>query len=209
MSICALRRFRVHHDCVVGHAWEIEHHLVDLAIAIAAHGNDAVGQRVQHGKHLLRRVIARKVVSRTMIEKVAQKNDGVGRFSLDSRHERAAPVRRAVDIGCNQKLHRGAPFLSLRKHTLSGMQVVARLTPASPISRRQVFGLLGSYRPKSRANPSKTARNTTLTSVNTLRYLIFAPTRPMEIALKVIRLAIEAVSVPSPPRFVPTIRASH
>ena len=78
LPICALRRRRVHHDRVVGHAWEFEHHLVDLAVAIAAHGNDAVGQRVQHGEHLLRRVIAREVVSRTMIEKVAQKDDGVG-----------------------------------------------------------------------------------------------------------------------------------
>ena len=140
LSICAHRRYRVHHDRVVGHAWEIEHHLVDLAVAIAAHGNDAVGQRVQHGEHLLRCVIAREVVSRTMIEKVTQKNDGVGRFSFDSRHERAAPVRRAVDVGCNQKFHRDAPFLFLRKHTLSEMQVVARLTPARPISRQQAFG---------------------------------------------------------------------
>ena len=48
LSVRASRRSRIHHDRVVSHAGKIKHHLVDLAIAIPAHGNDAVSQRIQH-----------------------------------------------------------------------------------------------------------------------------------------------------------------
>ena len=91
---------------VVGPAREVEHHLVNFGIAVAAHSNDASGQAVEQRDRLFRRVAFRQVVARAVVQQVAQQDDAVGRFGFDAVDERAHGGRRAVQIGCDEQLHR-------------------------------------------------------------------------------------------------------
>ena len=90
---------------MVGHAGEAEDHLIDLGLAVAAHGDDAVSDVVEHLDHALGSVVGRQVVARAVIQKVAQKHHAVGVFGLDGGHEAAAPVGGAVNIGRDDEFH--------------------------------------------------------------------------------------------------------
>ena len=79
---------------VVGHAREVEHHLVNFGIAVAAHGNDALRQAVEQRDRLFRRVAFRQVVARAVVQQVAQQDGAVGRFGFDAVDERAHGERR-------------------------------------------------------------------------------------------------------------------
>lgn len=57
------------------------------------------------------------------------------------------------------------------------------------------------------AKPSITARNSTFTPVNTAKYLPFRAPSPAPYSRNEIRLASDAISVPSPPRSTPSASA--
>ena len=90
---------------VVGHDREVEHHLVDLGVAVAAHRDDAVGQGVEQRNHTLGGVVARQVVARTVIEQVAQQDDAVGLLGLDGGDQAFGPICRAVNVGSDEVFH--------------------------------------------------------------------------------------------------------
>ena len=62
-------------DGVVAHHRELEHHLVNLGVTVAAHGDDPVLQSVEHADDLDRIVEVRHAVARTVVEKVSEKDD--------------------------------------------------------------------------------------------------------------------------------------
>lgn len=95
----------VNQHVVIGHAREGEDHLVNLRLAIAAHGNDLVGNGVEHLYDALGRVVGREVVARAVVEQVAEKHHAVGRLVLDCGHKTLAGVGGAMDVGGNDKLH--------------------------------------------------------------------------------------------------------
>jgi len=100
----------IHHESAVGHTGKLEHHLIDFCFTVAAHRNHApaLGKIVEQRNHALGSVIAREVVAGPMVEQVAQKNDAIGLFGLDSSHQALGPIRGAMDIGCDKKLHDGS-----------------------------------------------------------------------------------------------------
>ena len=68
---------------VVGKNGEFKHHLIDFAIAISTHAKDFILDFVEHSKNLFRRVIVGEIVSRPVIEKVAQKDELVRIFVME------------------------------------------------------------------------------------------------------------------------------
>ena len=94
---------------VVGHDGEVEHHLVNLGVAVAAHSDDAVGQGVEQRNHTLGGVIARQVVARAVVEQVTQQDDAVGLLGFDGGDQTLGPVCRAVNVGSDEVFH-GGPF---------------------------------------------------------------------------------------------------
>ena len=107
MGAKELAAVAVHHRSAIGHAGEIEHHLVDLRLAVAAHSNHApaLGKVIEQRNHALGSVIARKVVAGPVVKQVAQKNDAVGLLGLNGRHQALGPVCRTVNVRCDKKLH--------------------------------------------------------------------------------------------------------
>ena len=93
---------------VVGHDGKVEHHLVDLGVAVAAHRDDAVGQGVEQRNHALGGVVARQVVARTVVEQVAQQNDAVGLLGLDGGDQALSPICRTVDVRGDEVFHEGS-----------------------------------------------------------------------------------------------------
>jgi hypothetical protein len=91
---------------VIAHAREVEHHLVDLGIAVAAHGHHLRGDAVEHLDNALGGVVLGQVVARTVIELISEQHHAVGALVLDRLHELGAPIGGAVDIGCDDELHR-------------------------------------------------------------------------------------------------------
>ena len=94
---------------VVRHDGKVEHHLVDLGVAVAAHRDDAVGQGVEQRNHALGGVVARQVVARAVVEQVAQQHDAVGLLGFDGGDQALGPVCRAVNVGSDEVFH-GGPF---------------------------------------------------------------------------------------------------
>ena len=90
---------------VVGHAGEVEDHLVHLGLAVAAHGHDGRREGVEHGDDALGVVVAGQRVARSVVEDVAEDQDLVGPLGLDALHQAAAPVGGAVDVAGDEVLH--------------------------------------------------------------------------------------------------------
>ena len=97
-------------DGIVREDWEREHHLIHFGVAVAAHAEDCIRHAVQHGNHLLGRVIARQIVSRSVIKNIAEQQQTRSLLALERLQQLFAVVRRAVNIGCNEKFH-AAPHL--------------------------------------------------------------------------------------------------
>lgn len=62
-------------DGVVAHDVEAEHHLVDLGVAVPAHGHDVLGVVVEEFGHALGVHPAGYAVARPVIEEVAEQNE--------------------------------------------------------------------------------------------------------------------------------------
>lgn len=91
---------------VVAHARKIQHHLVHLGLAVAAHAGDGGGQTVEHGDDLLGSIAARQVVAGAVVEEIAQEDDLVGLLGVDSLHKALAPIGRSMDVASNEILHK-------------------------------------------------------------------------------------------------------
>lgn len=85
-------------DGIRGHDGKFEDHLIDFAVAVAADAEDGVFYSIQHGKDFFRIIVFRQIVSRSVVEDVAEENETVGTFPLISFEETAAVVSRAVNI---------------------------------------------------------------------------------------------------------------
>ena len=108
-------RLGVPQHVVVGHAGEVQHHLVDLRLAVAPHADDAVRDAVQHRDDLLRGVVRREVVAGPVVQEVTQKDDAVRLLGVDGVHEPRAPLGRTMDVGRNQELHDLLHFRGLHR----------------------------------------------------------------------------------------------
>ena len=95
----------VAYDRVIGHDGKIKHHLVDLSVAVAADGDDLFFKRIEHGDDLFGRVAFGQVVSRAMIEHIAEDKYPVGLFTFYRLKKHAAVMGRTVYIGCNEPFH--------------------------------------------------------------------------------------------------------
>ena len=91
---------------------ELEHHLVDLAVAVAADAEELVRERIEHRDDLLRRVIARQVVARAMVENVPEEEERIGLFLRPALHQQFAVIRRPVQVGRDHPFHGIFPLLS-------------------------------------------------------------------------------------------------
>ena len=90
----------VGHDGRVGPEHrEREHVLVDLGVAVAADGHDALGHRVERLRGGLRVVVRRDAVARPVVERVAEEADEVRRVRLDAGAQRLHRGGYAVRIG--------------------------------------------------------------------------------------------------------------
>ena len=67
---------------IVSQHRKFEHHLVHLCLAVAADTVQLILQRIQHGDDFLRRIVPRKIISRSMIENVAEKKHARSPFPL-------------------------------------------------------------------------------------------------------------------------------
>ena len=95
----------IHKDVVVGHAGKVEDHLVDLGLAVASHGDDAVGDAVEHLDHALGRVVGGQVVAGAVVQEVAEEHHPIGLLGLDGGHEALAPIGGAMDVGRDDEFH--------------------------------------------------------------------------------------------------------
>ena len=111
VGICVVAVGQVHGDSValqqgvVGHAGKGQHHLVHLGLAVAPDRQDLVLQRGQHGDHLLGGILPGQIISRTVVQKIAQQDDLIRIFRFDQLTQLAAPICGAVDVGCNDQFH--------------------------------------------------------------------------------------------------------
>ena len=93
-------------QAVVGQHGEGEHHLIDLAVAVAAHAEYAIPERVEHGGDLGGRVVPGQGVARAVVEYVAQQQQAVGLFAPEGLEQQPALVIGTVNIGRNHQFHR-------------------------------------------------------------------------------------------------------
>lgn len=62
-------------DGVIGENGKFENHLVNFAVAVASYAEDFILDGVEHSEHLFRGVLLGEIVSRSVIEKVAEQNE--------------------------------------------------------------------------------------------------------------------------------------
>ena len=92
-------------DAVVREDGKLQHHLVNLRVAVAAHAQKPPACVVEHGRERLGVVPLREVVARPVIEQVAQKQQAVGPLAVERVQQQPPEVGRAVYVRCNHQLH--------------------------------------------------------------------------------------------------------
>ena len=98
---------------VIRHDRELQHHLINLRVAVAAHAEQLVLYAVEQRDHALRVVCVRQIVARTVIEQVAQQNQTLRALGFVGGKHRFAGAVGTVDIGSKHQFHRCmSPFLS-------------------------------------------------------------------------------------------------
>ncbi len=83
---------------VIAHAGELEHHLVDFRIAIAACGHDGICALIEHGGNAFGVVALGLFVSWSVLQNVAEQNNLVGSLLIGRFQKLFAPFRRAVNV---------------------------------------------------------------------------------------------------------------
>ena len=95
----------IDHEGIVGHDGEVEQHLVNLAIAIATDGDDAVGKGIELLSHGLRIVTLGDGVARAEIEEVAKEQEHVALLSVEVGDDLVKGGFGTVDIGDDKVFH--------------------------------------------------------------------------------------------------------
>ncbi len=90
---------------VVAHHRELEHHLVNLGVAVAADRDDLVLAEVQHLRDLDGIVEVRHSVPRPVVEEVAQKDDLVIAERRRALERRLKSGRHTMDVAEEQDSH--------------------------------------------------------------------------------------------------------
>ena len=88
---------------------ERQHHLVDLAVAVATHAENSIFQRRELRDHLLRGILPRQIVSRSVVKNVAEKHQPLGLLGFKRFEHARTPVIGAVQVGRNHQFHIGVP----------------------------------------------------------------------------------------------------
>ena len=142
---------------IVGQNGKFQHHLVHLGIAVAAHAENAVPARIEQGQHLLGGIRRRQVVARAVVQNIAQQKQPVRALAVPCVQQAAAAVRRAVDVRCNEQLHRSSPRILLYPLKSDFARKIKRGAPAkaesAPNSLLKARPQRGAYQP-----PSSTMR---------------------------------------------------
>ena len=86
------------HKSVICQHREFQYHLVYFRVAVSSYIIDAVLFFVQHLNHFFGRVFFRKIVSRTVIQKISKQDQTVCLLFFQSFHHFSAIVSRSVDI---------------------------------------------------------------------------------------------------------------
>ena len=84
---------------------KVEHHLVYLRLAVSANAHNVVGIRIQHLNYLFGGIFLGKIVSRSVVENVAEKKQKIRLFGFIRLEHFSAPIGRAVNITCNKNFH--------------------------------------------------------------------------------------------------------
>ena len=71
-------------DRILSHYGEVQDHLVDFRVTIASHAQKIVLQRVQHIDDFFRIIVTWKIITRSVVEYVAEKDDPFGFFLSDA-----------------------------------------------------------------------------------------------------------------------------
>lgn len=103
----------VDHEGIVGHDGEVEQHLVNLAIAIATDGDDAVGKGIELLSHGLRIVTLGDGVARAEIEEVAKEQEHVALLSVEVGDDLVKRCLGAVNVGGYEVFHEGSEVLKV------------------------------------------------------------------------------------------------
>ena len=90
---------------IVAHHREAEQHLVDLGIAVAAYGNDVIGQRVQCLDDALGVDALGDAVARPIVEDVAEDEEHVALLLAVKVQCTLQPGQTAVDVGDDKIAH--------------------------------------------------------------------------------------------------------
>ena len=92
-------------DGVVAHHRELEHHLVDFGVAVAAHGDDLVLSGVQQVRDPHGVVEVRYAVARPVVEEVAKQHDAVVAERVGGRERGLQCRRHAVNVTEKEYFH--------------------------------------------------------------------------------------------------------
>ena len=84
---------------------ESENHLIDLSFAVSSHAKQILGTCIQHLDYLLGCIVAREVVARAVIKKIAKKEYLIGGFLSDGVNQFLTVICRAVEVRCDKKFH--------------------------------------------------------------------------------------------------------
>lgn len=90
---------------IVAHHWEAEQHLVDLGIAVAAYGDNVIGQRIQCRDDALGVNALGDAVARPIVEDVAEDEEHVALLLAVKVQCTLQPGQTAVDVGDDQIAH--------------------------------------------------------------------------------------------------------
>ena len=94
------------HHTVVRQNGKCQHHLVHLRVAVSAHAENVLFMFIQHFSHAFRVVISGQIISRPVVENIAQQKKPPGIFSVISFQQLFAVIFRTVNIGRNHPSHR-------------------------------------------------------------------------------------------------------
>ena len=90
---------------VVRHHRKLEHHLIDLGVAVAADGEDAVLAAVENGGDLYGVVEVGHAVARSVIQEIAQKDEPVVTDRVGPGESCFERGRNTVDVAHENDLH--------------------------------------------------------------------------------------------------------
>ena len=106
VTVSGIYQFIAHgYDGIIRKHGKIEHHLIDLRLAVASDAHNAFFHGVEHGDHLFRSIFLRKIVPRSVIKDISEKEKPVGALRVKSVEQSEAARSTAVNIGCNKPFH--------------------------------------------------------------------------------------------------------